>query len=317
MPAVAPSLILWEDPRERQFLARTLAAAGAEVCPEASLDALDGREIRLVLVDWDSAPIVKRARELLAHLTERQRRPITLLVSDNTRRDALLGIFSDDAFTNLIAKSSMFMAHELAITVMKLLRNDMFGLEKYFGWGVSQHAARVTSSDQRSALLDGLESYLRGIGCNQRLISLGRGVGEEFLMNAIYDAPVDEEGAQKYAAWPRSRRVVLAPSEEIVFRYASDGQILALSVADNFGRLTRETVLEYLRKCLEMGPNQIDTKEGGAGLGLYHVFESINSLVVNIEANRRTEMIGLLDISGSYRDFAARSKSLHFFFQQE
>ena len=67
---------------------------------------------------------------------------------------------------------------------------------------------------------------------------------------------------------------------------------------------------------LHRGGDQIDQKDGGAGLGLYYIFESLNHLIVNVAPNRRTEMIGLMDISGTFRDFAERPKSLNVFIQE-
>ena len=89
-----------------------------------------------------------------------------------------------------------------------------------------------------------------------------------------------------------------------------------MSIEDNFGRLERSTVLSYLRRCFIKGADQIDQKEGGAGLGLYYIFESLNHLIINVASNERTEMIGLMDISGSYREFAERPKSLNIFLQE-
>ena len=61
---------------------------------------------------------------------------------------------------------------------------------------------------------------------------------------------------------------------------------------------------------LHRGDDQIEKKAGGAGLGLYLEWESLGSFTVHVEPGRRTEMLGLLDIRGSFRELAAAPKSL-------
>jgi hypothetical protein len=51
-------------------------------------------------------------------------------------------------------------------------------------------------------------------------------------------------------------------------------------------------------------------------LGLYYIFESLNSFIVNVAKGKRTEMIGLIDLCGSYREFSKRTRSLHLFYQE-
>jgi signal transduction histidine kinase len=100
-------------------------------------------------------------------------------------------------------------------------------------------------------------------------------------------------------------------------RFGADGKRLALSVQDPFGSLDAAKVIDYLTKCFRRGDDQIDQKEGGAGLGLYLMYESLSHFVVNIHAGRRTELIGVVDITGSYREFARRSKSFNVFLEGE
>ena len=240
-------------------------------------------------------------------------RPLVLLLSANPDKEALIHLLSTDLFTNLLAKNVDVSGRELLVTVQKLLRNDLFGFEKYLSWGVHPQNRTIRSSQDKAPLLDELETHLGEIGCNRRLAALARSVGDELIMNAVYNAPVDAHGNPKYASINRSTPVDLEPNEYAEFRYACDGRNLALSVSDKFGRLKRETVVNYLRKCFVGGPDQIDTKDGGAGLGLYYVFESLNQFIVNIQPGKRSELIGIIDVSGSYREFSEKPKTLNIF----
>lgn len=309
-------LLVWADPSERKKIFKILRATGAAVdyITPAEL-ARTGLQhpYRLVVFDYDSVP---EPDGILGNLANAEVSAPVLVVSAARDKDDLVRLFSNEGLTNLIAKNTEVRASELVVTVQKILRNDIFGLEKYLTWGVEPVEHLVTSSAAKAEVLESLDEYLREIGCNKRLTELAKSVADEFVMNAVYNAPVDMAGRAKYASRPRSEAVELLPSEHALFRHACDGQVLALSIEDKFGRLERDTVMGYLRKCFLKGDSQIDSKSGGAGLGLYYIFESLNHLIVNVKADDRTEVIGLMDISGSYRDFAERPKSINIFLEE-
>ena len=48
-------------------------------------------------------------------------------------------------------------------------------------------------------------------------------------------------------------------------------------------------------------------------MGLYFIVEALNKVIINISPGKGTEVIGIMDISGSYRDYAERFKSFHIF----
>ncbi len=308
-------LLIWQDGYERQAVYKILCATGAPV--DFSLAPPPPEKLgnyRLIVIDFDSVPEV--ARTLLEQVGALKDRPAVLVLSSVGGRDDLSLLLSYDALTHLIAKNTAIGANELVVTAQKILRNDIFLFEKYLTWGAHAYEHRIESSDDKERVLDSLEEYLLRIGCNRRLIGLARGVGDEFIMNAVYNAPVDASGAPKYASRSRAQRVRLEPSEGALFRYACDGRSLALSICDRFGRLERSTIRTYLQKGLRKGDDQIDQKQGGAGLGLYYIFESLNKLVINLAPDIRTEFIGIMDISGTYRDFVAQPKSLSIFTQE-
>jgi hypothetical protein len=311
-------LLFWGDPKERQALYKILCATGAEVHfadPQSDIPRAVYDKCRLVVVDYDT--VRDTANNVLQQVARQGGRPAVLVVTATRDKRDLLELLAHDVLTNLVAKNTDLKATELVVTVQKIMRSDVFGLEKYLTWGALVHEVIVKSSDQKNPLVEDVGNYLTSIGCNKRLVGLARGVIDEFVMNAVYNAPVDKKGVPKYATRSRSERVDLLKNEEVRFRYACDGRLLALSVEDNFGRLEPSTVLNYLRKCFMRGDDQIDKKQGGAGLGLYYIFESLNQFIINVQRKKRTEMIGIMDISGSYRDFAEQPKSLNIFIQEE
>ena len=130
-------------------------------------------------------------------------------------------------------------------------------------------------------------------------------------MNAIYNAPIYPNGVRPYARQSRTIPVELQPNETCFFSFASDGTNFLISVHDRFGSLTPEKIRGYLVRCFSMGDDQIEQKQGGAGMGFYFIMENLNKLIVNISPGRGTEFIGIIDISGTYRDYIERCKSFH------
>jgi CRP-like cAMP-binding protein len=209
----------------------------------------------------------------------------------------------------------VFFVKNILTTVSKLITKDYFGLEKYLNWGVDVQRASITGSSCRAELIHQMSEYFKSVGLRKRVIESAEFVGEELLMNAIYDAPRDDSGNPKYNHLPRSEEVKLEESERGFFRYACDGVLAALSVEDPFGALDREVILSYLNRGsqpdLDLGTHE--AQKGGAGLGLFQVIETADLIVYNVKKGLRTEVIALfnVDLSQSKKDGAP---SFHFFY---
>jgi hypothetical protein len=123
-------------------------------------------------------------------------------------------------------------------------------------------------------------------------------VCEELLMNALYDAPVDEQGRMLFAEVDGKSRLDQLSPRPVSIRYAATDFGFAVSVRDRFGRLEKATILRYLDKCLLAGANQIDRKIYGAGLGLYLVANAASQFVVNVAPGMATEVVCWFDRKG-------------------
>jgi hypothetical protein len=281
--------------------------------PEIQSISLDDYDLLLVS-DFDTlAPEMRETLLTMFATADAACSARLLVITGAGSRDDLATLFSRHALTNLLAKNTEVNATELIVTVQKILRREVFGLEKYFSWGVDVVSDRIRSTDAKGPLLAAIEKYVGVIGVNSRLASQFFTVADELITNALYNAPRDADGNSRYAHLPRTDAVGLEPHEEIEIRYCCDGLRLGISASDPFGSLTEERLLDYLGKCLRKGEDQVDTKPGGAGLGLYYIFEAVSHLVVNIAPGRRTEIIGLIDVHGTYRDFASANKSFNIF----
>ncbi len=113
-------------------------------------------------------------------------------------------------------------------------------------------------------------------------------------MNALYDAPVDEQGNQIFAEVDPHDRVESMSPRPVSIRYAATEDQFAVAVRDRFGRLAKNTILAYIRKCLHSA-QQLDRKTYGAGLGLYLVANAAAAFVVNVAYGMATEVVCTFD----------------------
>jgi hypothetical protein len=180
------------------------------------------------------------------------------------------------------------------VTAQKLLTGDIFGIEKYLPEGTEVHYARLRDFEGRSRAIDTVLEFAEGAKMRRQVRTAIGQVCEELLMNALYDAPVDESGHQIFAEVDPHDRTKTRSPRPVSIRYAATETQFAVAVRDRFGRLAKNTILAYIDKCLH-SPVQIDRKTYGAGLGLYLVANAAASYVVNVAYGIATEVVCTFD----------------------
>lgn len=310
-----PRLLLVEaDPKHLRSLTRTLKATVGGVDSRERLDTIpaDG-EFDLIVANYDSMPPEQR-RLLVATCGGEKSATRLLLLSAGEVTGDFIDLFRDRSLTNLVAKNNFEVdTEELIVTTRKILDDDIFGIEKYFIWGVKPFRMIVTKSSEKGDVVAAAEEYAKNLGVNPRFASLFSSVADEFVTNAVYNAPLDNERRHRFAHVSRTGLVSLDPGEEVEVKFCCDGRRLGISTSDPFGSLEAARLLQYLSKCLRKGEDQVDSKEGGAGLGFYYIFDSLSHFVVNLRPGKMTEMIGIIDIRGTFREFSSKHKSFNVF----
>ncbi|KAB2908453.1 MAG: hypothetical protein F9K40_04385 [Kofleriaceae bacterium] len=180
------------------------------------------------------------------------------------------------------------------VTAQKLLTGDIFGIEKYLPEGTPVHYVRLRDFEGRGKALDTVLAYAEEAKMRRQVRSAIGSVCEELLMNALYDAPVDEHGNQIFAEVDPHDRTKSRSPRPVSIRYAATESQFAVAVRDRFGRLAKNTILAYIDKCLR-SPVQIDRKTYGAGLGLYLVANAAASYLVNVAYGIATEVVCTFD----------------------
>jgi hypothetical protein len=314
-------LLIDPDETHLMWMARMIqtGVGEVEVCPRMSATT-DGDTYDAVVMSYDVVDVKVSAEQIMGVRREHPRVPFLLISSSKQIYPQLLTTFNDHGLMNILAKKHREGArpNDLVVTLQKLLRHDIFGLDKYFSrWGVEAISMTVRSTNDKGEVLARAHDYATNLGVHPRLVPQFLTVVDESISNALYNGPCDDQGMPRFAHLPRQTIVSLSGDEQITVTLRCDGTRIGVSVVDPFGSLTRSTIFEHLSKCFRRGRDQIDFDPGGAGIGLYVCFESLSHFVININAGRRTEVIGLIDVGGKYLDYVSGGKSFNVFESNE
>jgi hypothetical protein len=285
--AISPDL-----ERLRRVVA-VLERAGAEVDAVIDPSALDGQiPHRFIFFAWDGnldelerlLPKTRQKAHITALVPKAPLASLTTLLRDHRCNHVLVG----DVTSGSEAEAS------LHVTAQKLLTGDIFGIEKYLPNGTPVNYFRMRDFQGRSTAIDTVLKFAEENGVRRQVRAAIGQVCEELLMNALYDAPVDERGNQVFAEVEPHARVDTMSPRPVSIRYAATEDQFAVAVRDRFGRLAKNTILDYINKCLHSA-QQIDRKTYGAGLGLYLVANAAAGYVVNVAYGMATEVVCTFD----------------------
>jgi anti-sigma regulatory factor (Ser/Thr protein kinase) len=314
MSTNAVAVCVTTDPVLRRVIRRTLSAADikpvfAASCDEALAEA--ARKPFVIVVDQLAAPTAD-IEALLGRIDWEAK---VLVIGDLQLRTETLALLEHERCDNLLNRTEPVEEDELVVTSVKLLGNDIFGLEKYLTWGTVIRELEVSSYDEKRAAIEELAEFASGIGCRRRIVDRIEMVTDELLMNALYDAPATHHGRKRSEylnlAVPGGGPVTDRP---VSLKYACDGRYMVLSVLDRFGTLRKEKIVEHLRRATQRDGRPLKESEPGAGLGLYLIMNLVSRFVANIEPGKATEVICLMDLRKPSRKLRQFTGSVNIFF---
>lgn len=231
---------------------------------------------------------------------------IDTLLAAAKRSKSFAGIIGWPSF------ASMPRPWEVALATRRLVDRDVAApkLGELFTWGATSVKFRPRTTRDRDHAVAEVSDLSERAGAQPRVQKRIAEVAHEMLMNAIYDAPVGADGAPKYAQ-DRRQDVSLSTEEAPTFRFATDGLQVALQVVDPFGRLTRNHVIGGILR--GRSSTQLDTSNGGAGLGLYQIYSQSTVVIVDVSPNHYTSVTTFFDLDVAPREARSMPVSLHLF----
>jgi CheY-like chemotaxis protein len=255
-----------------------------------ALDILSKQHVDLVISDINMPGM--NGIDLLR--TIRTRYPglkTALITAYNT--DEYIELIQNDGIANIIPKTVPFNFSELESIVNGLITGDIFGLERYLLPASTILATfRVTSSLSGREVREEIATlFARQFGTSGDL----KLVLDELITNAIYHAPATREGAEKY---PVFAEITLEPGEYVDINCGFDQEKYGVSVTDRMGRLRNETVLHKIGRQIT-GKGLLD--DSGRGIHMSRVFA--DRMIINIERNKKTEVVVLNYFSPTFRGY--------------
>jgi hypothetical protein len=283
-------LAISSDLDQLRRIVASLERAGAAVDVVRSVDAIASE---LISHRYVFAGIQAGEKGALPHLLSRLREHSQVtLVTEQAHLEDLVQYLDDERVNHVVIGDEL--ARGVQVTAQKLLSGDLFGIEKYLPPETPVRYARIHDFEERGQAIDTVLAFAEEQRFRrQTRQSIGQ-VCEELLMNALYDAPVDEAGRQIFADVDPHERTRVDSPRPVSLRYAATEDQFAVAVRDRFGRLAKATILAYIHKCLK-STDQIDRKTYGAGLGLYMIANATASYVVNVAHDVATEVICTFD----------------------
>lgn len=221
---------------------------------------------------------------------------------------------------NIIPKYSFLDINVIETMVYKLLTRDIFGVEKYFYDKFDVISDRmdgdfeeppesgiiyktVKSDRDRSILTGKIAKYMIQGGAPNSI----QQVLEELTANAMIRAPKDNDGRFKYQFEIPSNDLIvplenidLQPEDYFTIGYGQNKNTFILVTQDRFGSLKKSEILYRLDRHITndettgLPPGLSDSH----GRGLYICREISDQLIFNIQINRKTEIISLIDKMG-------------------
>lgn len=196
------------------------------------------------------------------------------------------------------------LAEELLATVQKLLRDDVFGLEKYVAWGAEVRRYELADAGERETAVAALAKDVVAVGLPERVGSLVSVIADELIANALYVAPVDAAGVRFRANDARDVGRPLEARERVTVRWATDARYLAIEVRDRWGTLDPAIIPARLASSAKTATD--------AGMGLPLAYACCNQFVLAVAPAAMTEVITLLDVRYKPTELG-RSASFHAF----
>jgi hypothetical protein len=219
-------------------------------------------------------------------------------------------LFEDVRVTSLFCFDERFDDDEFISSATKALHGEIFGLQKYFPWGVTTFSMVVKSYEEKGRAIEIMMRYAQMAGVRGPVRDRIQLVADELMMNALYHAPVDSRGQEKYRGMTQKQLAQLPEVNPIQVQYGCSGRYFGIAVRDGGGSLHRDRALEYLVRARTAA--QMEQKASGAGLGLVSVLHSVSQLVFNLAPGYSTEVIGLFDMELFARGKVG-ARSLHLF----
>jgi DNA-binding NarL/FixJ family response regulator len=214
----------------------------------------------------------------------KREKPVRVVVvhEDSTRQDVLQTIAEKQV--RFFVPSDGNSEEGLFATLNKLLSGRIFGVSRYLLPAADVQRWIITNTEQKDAVLEGVKRFGVDIGSHPRIMDLLLAALDEMIINALYRTGGPSE------------------ARPVGVECGADGRILAASVIDEHGLLDSRSVFDGLSTAMRHQRDGIPEDAPSAKLGFRIMLESLSNVVINVDPQHRTEIIGMIDLRKSLRE---------------
>jgi hypothetical protein len=181
--------------------------------------------------------------------------------------------------------------------------NRTMEINRFFSANAKIQKIKITRSIIKQSIVEALKNHLIELGFKSRAAAVIASAADEIIMNAIFDAPIDETGKNIYLQTPRNADFMLDQKSEVHFSVGFDGRTLGISVQDNYGSLDKKKLLRHISKSYRSDEYKVRSNVAGAGLGLAQVYRNCGGIIFECEQGNRTQVTILFRKTDSFKDF--------------
>ncbi len=306
-------LLISERPEDLAFAAEAAKAANLNLIsapnPTAGVAILTEEEPCVILMDVSSAELyeaIEKAIQDTIGLFSEKVNPnnIHFISSQNLEKvqylvqSPLFGHFVHRNFTDPQVSGSQY-----GRVILTTLQDRAFGLTHLLKPGTKIQNIKLASTHQKQDAVEAIKNYLIAAKFQSRMATVIANAVDELLMNAMFDAPVDDIGKPLFSATARNTVFKLEGKNAVEMNIGYDGELVAITAVDYFGSLDKVKLLTHISKIYTEEEYKVRTSVAGAGIGLATVFRSGGSFFFVSESRVKTEVTVFFKRTDSFREF--------------
>lgn len=319
-------LLISQLPEDFAFATIVARTAGLELRhvqePKAGMAILQAEESKAIFVDVSDEQrygLFEAAIQETIGLFSDRIHPNAIHFITPLTIDQVPYLIKSPLFGNLLLRRFEFMeeaAGHYGRIVAVTQQERAWTLEKLLKPGTKVQTVKLVTSDQKQNAVDAIKNYIIAARFQTRMATLVANAIDEILMNAMFDAPVDELGGTLYHNTPRSASLRLEGRHSVEVQVGFDGTYVGITAIDHFGSLNKAKLLAHVSKVYTSEEYKVKTTNAGAGIGLATVYRTGGSFFFASESRERTEVTVFFKRTDSYRQFKEQFRffSTQFYF---
>jgi hypothetical protein len=161
----------------------------------------------------------------------------------------------------------------------------------------------LKQSDQKKWALGVISSKFIDL-VPDRLLNLIQTTSDELIMNAFFDAPV-ENGVVLYKNTPRTALIKRPKPVEVIL--GESATEVAVSVTDFYGSVNAHSIVKHIKKTFQL-ENYTAPKGEGAGLGLSMSVKRNTSLFIKVQEGVSSQFVVVFPKVENYKTYLEKSQ---------